>query len=83
MNIFKTAAQKIYEQARKDKRLIEGRSLEAIKQIALRQNGVIQTQIGSVASDSEPMNRSAPHTRNSVDHPFGEAEAILAKQAVD
>ena len=83
MNIFKTAAQKIYEQARKDKRLIEGRSLEAIKQIALRQNGVIQTQIGSVASDSEPMNRSAPHTRNSVDHPFGEAEEMLAKQAVD
>ena len=83
MNIFKTDAQKIYEQARKDKRLIEGRSLEAIKQIALRQNGVIQTQIGSVASDSEPMNRSAPHTRNSVDHPFGEAEEMLAKQAVD
>jgi phosphoenolpyruvate carboxykinase (ATP) len=83
MNIFKTAAQKIYEQARKDKRLIEGRSLEAIKQIALRQDGVIQTQTGSVAADSEPMNRSAPHTRNSVDHPFGEAEEMLAKQAVD
>ena len=31
MNIFKIAAQKIYEQARKDKRLIEGRPLEAIK----------------------------------------------------
>jgi phosphoenolpyruvate carboxykinase (ATP) len=83
MNVFKSAAQQIHEQARKEGRLSEGRTLEEIKQIALRQEGVIQTQIGSVAADSEPMNRSAPHTRNSVDHPFGEAEEALARQAVD
>jgi phosphoenolpyruvate carboxykinase (ATP) len=83
MNIFKTAAKRIYEEARRDKRLIEGRSLEQIKRIALRQDGVVQTQLGSVAADSEPTNRSAPHTRNSVDHAFGEAEETLALQAVD
>jgi phosphoenolpyruvate carboxykinase (ATP) len=83
MNIFKSAAKRIYEEARRDKRLIEGRSLEELKRIALRQDGVIQTRFGSVAADSEPMNRSAPHTRNSVDHPFGEAEEALARQAID
>ena len=83
MNIFKTAAQQIYLSAKKEGRLIEGRSLEEIKQFALRHEGVIQTQSGSVAADSEPMSRSAPHTRNSVDHPFGEKEEALARQAVE
>ena len=83
MNTFKQAAVKIYNDAKKEKRLIEGRSLEELKQIALRQEGVIQTQFGSVAADSEPMSRSAPHTRNSIDHPFGEAEEKLAQQAVE
>ncbi len=83
MNIFKSAAKQIYEEARRDKRLIKGWSLDDIKRFALRQDGVIQTQLGSVAADSEPTNRSAPHTRNSVDHPFGEAEERLARQAVD
>ena len=83
MNIFKTAAQQIYLSAKKEGRLIEGRSLEELKQFALRHEGVIQTQIGSVAADSEPMSRSAPHTRNSVDHPFGEKEEALARQAVE
>jgi phosphoenolpyruvate carboxykinase (ATP) len=82
MNIFKSAARQIYEEARRDKRLIEGRSLEELKRTALRQDGVVQTQLGSVAADSEPMNRSAPHTRNSVDHPFSEPEEALARQAV-
>jgi len=83
MNIFKTAAQQIYLSAKKEGRLIEGRSLEELKQLALRHEGVIQTQVGSVAADSEPMSRSAPHTRNSVDHPFGEKEEALARQAVE
>lgn len=83
MNLFKAAAKQIYEEARRDKRLIEGRTLEEIKRIALRQDGVIQTQLGSVAADSEPMSRAAPHTRNSVDHAFGEAEEALARQAID
>lgn len=83
MNIFKEAAEQIYKKAEAEKRLIKGRSLEELKQTALRQEGVIQTQFGSVAADSEPMSRSAPHTKNSADHPFGEPEALLAHQAMD
>ncbi len=82
MDAFNRAARQIYAEALQSQRLIKGRSLEELKQIALRQEGVIQTQFGSVAADSEPMSRSAPHTRNSVDHPFGEAEEALAQQAV-
>lgn len=83
MHSFKKAALLIYKEASETGRLIEGRTLEELKQLALNQEGVIQSQLGSVAADSEPMNRSAPHTRNSVDHPFGEAEEALALQAVE
>jgi phosphoenolpyruvate carboxykinase (ATP) len=83
MNYFKAVAEQIYQRAEAEGRLIKGRSLAELKRIALRQDGVIQTQLGSVAADSEPMSRSAPHTRNSVDYPFGEPEERLAAQAAD
>lgn len=83
MKFFKLVAEQIYQTAKKEQRLIEGGSLEELKQLALRQEGVIQTQLGSVAADSEPMSRSAPHTRNSVDHEFGEEEEALARQAIE
>ncbi|MBW2649853.1 MAG: phosphoenolpyruvate carboxykinase, partial [Deltaproteobacteria bacterium] len=63
--------------------LIAGKTLDEYKEIALQQEGVIQTNLGSVAADSEPMSRSAPHTRNNVDDPFGEEEEALAAQAVE
>ncbi|MFA7464225.1 MAG: phosphoenolpyruvate carboxykinase [Syntrophales bacterium] len=81
-NFFKQAAEEIYSRAKQEKRLKEGLSLSQIERYALRQEGVIQTQVGSIAADSEPMSRSAPHTQNSVDHPFGEKEESLARQAV-
>jgi len=81
-NYFKKAAVTIYNEAKRDKRLIEGKSLQELRDIAVAQDGVIQTQLGSVAADSEPMSRSAPHTKNSVDHPFGEEEECMANQAV-
>ncbi|MFH1148723.1 MAG: phosphoenolpyruvate carboxykinase [Pseudomonadota bacterium] len=83
MNYFKIAADRIYQDAKNEGRLLEGRSLDELKQIACRQEGVIQTHIGSVAGDSEPMSRSAPHTKNSIDHPFGEEEEALAAQAIE
>jgi phosphoenolpyruvate carboxykinase (ATP) len=83
MNPFIKAARQIYLEAKNDGRLAEGRSLDDLKQIALTQEGVIQTQTGSLAVDSEPMSRSAPHTSNNIDSPFGEKEEILAAEAVD
>ncbi len=82
-NYFKKAAIKIYEDAKADGRLIEGLTLDQLKDLALRQDGVVQTQIGSVAADSEPMSRSAPHTHNNIDHPFGEDEEQLALEAIE
>lgn len=82
-NYFKKAVEKIHHDAKREGRLIEGKSLDELKGIALRHEGVIQTNLGSVAADSEPMSRSAPHTKNSVDHPFGEEEEALAVKAVE
>ncbi|HOK06150.1 MAG TPA: phosphoenolpyruvate carboxykinase [Syntrophales bacterium] len=83
MNIFKQAALRIYDEARHQGRLVTGGGLAELKELALSQEGVIQTQLGSVAADSEPMSRSAPHTKNSVDSPFGPEEEALAHQAVE
>ena len=83
MSVFKTAAAKIYIDARNEGRLIEGCSVEDLKQLALRHEGVLQTQMGSLAADSEPMSRSAPHTRNNIDHQFGEPEERLAQNALE
>ncbi len=83
VNYFKQAAEKIYRDAKNSGRLIEGKSLEQLKEMALRQDGVIQTALGSVAADSEPMSRSAPHTKNNVDHAFGDEEKALASEAVE
>ncbi|MCX7634373.1 MAG: phosphoenolpyruvate carboxykinase, partial [Syntrophales bacterium] len=82
MEAFRRAAAQVYDEARRSGRLLTGQSLAELKELALKQEGVIQTQLGSVAADSEPMSRSAPHTRNDVDTPFGEAEEALAAQAV-
>ncbi len=82
-NYFKAAAVRIYEDAKREGRLIEGNTLDQLKDLAIRQEGVIQTQLGSVAADSEPMSRSAPHTRNNIDYPFGEDEEQLAFEAVE
>jgi len=80
---FIEAPRIIYAPAKAEGRLIEGRSLAELREMALRQNGVAQTQMGSIASDSEPASRCAPKTRNSIDDPFGEEEAKLARQAIE
>ncbi len=82
-NYFKKTAEKIYADAKQEGRLTEGLTLQQIKELAVLQEGVIQTQIGSVAADSEPMSRSAPFTRNNIDHPFGEEEERLCHQAIE
>ena len=81
-NFFKEAAQKIYHDAKRNGRLIENLDANQAKALALAQDGIIETQLGSLAATSEPMSRSATHTRNSVDHPFGAEEEALAAQAV-
>ncbi|RUM89336.1 MAG: hypothetical protein DSZ23_03370 [Thermodesulfatator sp.] len=82
-NYFKEAAVRIYDDAKAQGRLTEGLTLEGYKALALAQDGVVQTHMGSVAADSEPMSRSAPHTSNNIDSPFGEDEELLARQAVE
>ncbi len=86
MNIeaeFKWTAEKIYSDAKKQGRLHEGYSLEQLRDLALKQEGVIETKMGSIAADSEPTSRAAPLTKNSIDDQFGEEERRLTHQTVD
>ncbi|MGD0115279.1 MAG: phosphoenolpyruvate carboxykinase [Dehalococcoidia bacterium] len=81
-NAFKEAPLRIYEDAKRSGRLIENFDLGQAKALALTQDGIIETQLGSVAASSEPMSRAAQHTKNSVDHAFGDDEEALAAKAV-
>jgi len=81
MKEFIQAPKQIYQKAKKQGRLIEGKSLKELKEIASKQNNVILTQMGSISADSEPMSRSAPKTKNSIDDKFGEEERKLANLA--
>ncbi len=81
-NAFKETSLRIYQEAKRSGRLIENFDLGQAKALALTQDGIIETQLGSVAANSEPMSRAAQHTKNSVDQPFGEEEEALAAKAV-
>jgi len=62
--------------------IIEDKSFRELKKIALTQEGVIETQFGSITVDSEPMSRAALKTKNNIDHKFGRKERELAIEAV-
>jgi phosphoenolpyruvate carboxykinase (ATP) len=81
-NTFKEASIRIYEEAKRNGRLIENFDLNQAKALALTQDGIIETQLGSIAANSEPTSRAAVHTKNSVDEAFGEAEEELAAKAI-
>ena len=83
MKEFIEAPRTIYNEAKLDGRLIEGLNRTELKALALKQNGILETQLRSLAVDSEPMSRCAPKTKNSIDDEFGEEEVRLAGQAVE
>lgn len=82
MKEFIEAPKKIYANAKAEKRLIEGSTLEQLKEIAVR-NGAAEMKTGALAADSEPMSRCAPKTKNSIDSYFGKEEEELAYQAIN
>lgn len=83
IRIFVEAPRIIYTQAKADGRLVEGKNLEELRSIALSQNGVVETQFGSLAADSDPTSRAAPKTKDNIDYDFGEEEINIAKQAIE
>ncbi len=83
MKEFVEAPRKIYELAKDEGRLFEGMNLDELKILALEQENVVLTGMGSIAAYSEPMSRAAPKTKNNIDQEFGEEERELALQAVE
>ncbi len=77
---FQQTAQLIYEEARKEGRLIENPSERDLRAMTL-QAGARETIYSNVAADSEPPNRAAMFTRNNIDSRFGEEEWNLLNQA--
>jgi len=77
---FVIIADRIWQKAREEKRLIHNPSDEELRRLVEKQPGVRKTIYGNFVAQSEPTSRSAVFTKNSVDHPFGEDELRLLAQ---
>lgn len=77
---FQQAAQLIYEEARKEGRLIENPSERDLRAMTL-QTGARETSYGNIAAESEPTSRAAMFTRNNIDSRFDREEWELLQQA--
>lgn len=77
---FQQTAQLIFEEARKEGRLIENPSERDLRAMTL-QAGARETSYGNIAAESEPTSRAAMFTRNNIDTRFGQEEWDLLNQA--
>ncbi|MGQ9546257.1 MAG: phosphoenolpyruvate carboxykinase [Dehalococcoidia bacterium] len=77
---FVVAANRIWQKAREENRLIHNPSNEELRKLVEREPGVRKTVYGNFVAQSEPTSRSAMFTKNSIDHPFGEDELRLLAQ---
>jgi len=77
---FARTAERIWQQARQEGRLLQDPSREELVSLMEKEPEVRKTKYGSFVAESEPTSRSAMFTRNSVDHPFGEEERALLEK---
>lgn len=80
LELFYQTANRIREKALVENRLTENPSEEELRHILEKEPGIRKTIYGNFVAESEPTSRSAMFTKNSVDHPFGEAELKLLCQ---
>jgi phosphoenolpyruvate carboxykinase (ATP) len=77
---FVITGDRIWQQAREEKRLTHNPSDQELTGLVGKQPGVKKTIYGNFVAQSEPTSRSAMFTKNSVDHRFGEDERRLLTQ---
>jgi len=77
---FARAVERIRTKALAEGRLQHDPSVEELERLSEKEPEVRRTKYGSLVANSEPANRSAPFTKNSVDTPFGKDEADLLAQ---
>ncbi|RJP23626.1 MAG: phosphoenolpyruvate carboxykinase (ATP) [Candidatus Abyssobacteria bacterium SURF_5] len=80
INRFLETAQRIFEQALADGRLIANPDKDHLKAMVEKEEGVSVSSYGSFSVDSEPNSRAAQFTRNNVDDRFGDEEEKLLLQ---
>ena len=74
---FLAVAKKIFENAKKEKRLIYNPSQEELKEFLKNEKGVKKTRYGNWVVETEPTSRAEMFTRNNIDNEFGEEELLL------
>jgi len=81
INEFQKTASKIYEDARKEDRLIDNPNSVYLRKLALEEPEVKETRYGNIVADSEPTSRAALFTKNNIDFKFGKEEQELLEDA--
>jgi phosphoenolpyruvate carboxykinase (ATP) len=74
---FVRTAERVYQKAREEGRLIENPSDEELRALVEKEPGIRKTIYGNYVAESEPTSRSAMFTKNSVDDDFGSDESQL------
>jgi len=77
---FVITADRIWQEAREEKRLTRDPSDRELRKLVEKEPGVKKTLYRNFVARSEPTSRSAMFTKNSVDHRFGEDELRLLTQ---
>ncbi|MFW6110715.1 MAG: phosphoenolpyruvate carboxykinase (ATP) [Thermoproteota archaeon] len=81
LNEFSKTADKIYQQAKREGRLIVNPSDERLRTLVKNnEKGIAKSKYGNLIAESDPSSRAAMFTKNSVDHPFGDEELELLEK---
>ena len=78
---FQQAAKEIYDKARHENRLISNPDDKVLRNLALKEPEVKETNYGNIVAISEPMSRAAMLTKNNIDTKFGKDELRLLEEA--
>jgi len=80
---FQQTAKTVFENARKDGRLIYNPDGAQLRAMTAEEPDVRETGYGNLVAESEPMSRAAMFTQNNIDKAFGEEERQLLKKTIE
>ncbi|MFX1392224.1 MAG: phosphoenolpyruvate carboxykinase (ATP) [Promethearchaeota archaeon] len=83
INSFDITSRRIYENAKKENRLIENPPIKELRRLTENEPGIKISKFNNLIANSEPTSRSAMFTKNSIDDEFGADEIELLKNCED
>ncbi len=78
--LFAETAQRIFQKALAEKRLLHNPEADELKRMVEKESGIMVSSFGSFCVDSEPNSRAAKFSKNNIDDRFGEEEEQLLQQ---